>query len=66
MGKIEKCVEIICEKGCQYVRKDIDLLEAGKSFDEVEGLTDDEKQMVLKELKSIMSVYGDSCRVDFS
>jgi len=65
MDKIDKCVEIICEKGCQFVRLDIDRLEAGETLEETIGFSPEERQQVLKELKSIMSVYGDSCRVVF-
>jgi hypothetical protein len=61
--EIQKCVEAICNKGCQHVRNDIDLLEKGEPLPEVQHLSGRDQQSVLKELKSIMSVYGDSCRV---
>lgn len=63
MGKIEQCVEIICNKGCREVRADISRLEQGVELPETEGMTQDERLRVIQELKSIMSVYGDSCRI---
>ncbi len=64
MKKIEECVEIICSKGCQSVRSDILMLEDGQSLPETEGLSAEECLILIKELKSIMAVYGDSCRID--
>jgi hypothetical protein len=61
--KIALCVEAICNKGCQMVRQDIRLLEAGDTIPEVDMLDGDECRLVLQELKSIMAVYGDSCRI---
>ncbi len=60
---IEACVEAICNKGCSLVRQDIELLEQGCSLPETSHLGSQARQLVLNELKSIMSVYGDSCRV---
>lgn len=60
---IEACVEAICNKGCSLVRHDIKLLEQGSSLPETSHLEPQAQQLVLDELKSIMSVYGDSCRV---
>ncbi|MES9897786.1 MAG: hypothetical protein ABW148_02045 [Sedimenticola sp.] len=62
-SKIERSVEVICNQGCQQVRQAISLLEQGKLLPEVESLSTDERTRLLGELKSIMSVYGDSCRV---
>ncbi|MES9856639.1 MAG: hypothetical protein ABW166_08575 [Sedimenticola sp.] len=63
-SKIENSVEVICNQGCQQVRQAISLLEQGGSPPEVNSLSADERSALLFELKSIMSVYGDSCRVD--
>ena len=62
--KIDNIVETICQKGCQAVRDDIALLKCGKKPVETNGLNRAERRAVYKELKSIMAVYGDSCRVD--
>jgi len=61
---IEQTIEAICEKGCQSVRDDIVRLENGQQLAETAGLSRYEHAMVLKELQSIMSVYGDLCRAD--
>ncbi|MES9844075.1 MAG: hypothetical protein ABW162_14930 [Candidatus Sedimenticola sp. PURPLELP] len=61
--KIDACVEAICNKGCQEVRLDISLLEQGDNPPEVRNLSERERSLVLNELKTIMSVYGDSCRI---
>lgn len=62
-GNIDACVEAICNKGCQVVRRDIELLEQGRTLPELSHLDPTALRAVLEELKSIMSVYGDSCRV---
>lgn len=58
---VERSVEKLCGKGCRSVWSDIDALEAGERLPEVEGLSKDELALVIKELKSIMSVYEGSC-----
>ena len=60
---IEYSVERLCNKGCRQVREDIAALEQGVVLDEVQGLGERERVRVLEELKAIMAVYGDSCRV---
>lgn len=60
---IDACVEAICNKGCQAVRREIELLEQGQPLPELSHLSLKARQSVLDELKAIMSVYGDSCRV---
>ena len=62
---VEKVVEELCEKGCQSVRQDIEKLEAGQPVPETRNLSRDELTHVVEELKSIMAVYGDSCRINF-
>ena len=58
---VEQSVEKLCGKGCRSVWADIDALEAGQRLPEVEGLSREEVALVIKELKSIMSVYEGSC-----
>lgn len=65
MKKVEQCVEVLCEKGCGSVREDLEKLEAGVKLPETEDLSKEELSRVVEELKSIMAVYGDSCRVTF-
>jgi hypothetical protein len=65
MKKVEECVEVLCEKGCGSVREDIEKLEAGVKLPETQDLSKEELSKVVDELKSIMAVYGDSCRVTF-
>ncbi len=61
---IQHAVETICNKGCRQVRADILALEQGRGPDETSGLEARERAAVLQELKSIMAVYGDECRID--
>jgi hypothetical protein len=58
---VERSVEQLCGKGCRSVWSDIDALEAGERLPEVQGLNADEVASVIRELKSIMSVYEGSC-----
>lgn len=59
--QIDECIERLCQKGCRSVRDDIRLLERGETIPELNVLDDLARQAVLKELRSIMAVYGDSC-----
>ena len=61
---IEETIEIICGKGCQAVREDIARLEMGQNLAETAGMTRQQQALVLAELQSIMSGYGDSCSAD--
>jgi len=61
---IDRGVERICEKGCQSVRGDIRLLEQGLILPELQGLDERAREAVLKELRSIMAVYGECCPAD--
>lgn len=60
---IDASVEAICIKGCREVRRDIQLLEAGQTPDELSHHTRQAQLLILEELKVIMSVYGDKCRI---
>lgn len=62
--RVEARVERVCLKGCRQVRRDIALLDSGAEIPEAQGLTPDERRLLLVELKQIMAVYGDSCRID--
>jgi hypothetical protein len=58
---VEQSVEAICRKGCRAVWSDIHALETGDELPETEGLTELEVHAVLRELKSVMAVYRNSC-----
>jgi len=59
--QIDQCIETLCQKGCQSVRQDIGLLEQGVILPELTVLDDLARLAVLKELRAIMAVYGNSC-----
>ncbi len=65
-NQVEECIEALCQKGCQSVREDIRLLERGVVLPELEVLDDLARLKVLKELRAIMAVYGDSCPIDLA
>ena len=60
---IESCIETICQKGCQQVRQDILLLEQGRHLPEISHLDTESRRYVLQELKAVMAIYGNSCRI---
>ena len=59
--QIEESVEQLCAKGCLSVREDIKLLQHGVILPEIQDLDVLARRAVLKELESIMAVYGDAC-----
>lgn len=63
---VESCVEQLCRKGCKAVWEDIAVLEQGKRLPETSRLSAEQNRAVLRELKAIMSVYGESgsCSTD--
>ena len=54
---IAQCVEQLCQCGCTDVRNTIALLETNQAVAQTEGLSAEERRLVLEELKSIMAVY---------
>lgn len=60
---VDEVVEQICETGCRSVRKIIDSLEQGLPVELTAHLSEQARQEVCVELKSIMAVYGDQCRI---
>ncbi|WP_213378248.1 hypothetical protein [Allochromatium tepidum] len=62
-SSLEAPLEALCAKGCRQVRRDIAALESGAELPETQGLSADERARLLTELKQIMAVYGDSCRL---
>ena len=61
---IDRAVENLCLKGCVSVREDIKLLQRGVILPEILDLDELARRTVLKELQSIMAVYGDACPAD--
>lgn len=61
---LEVRVETICERGCRLVWDAIEQLDRGEHLPETADLSPSERDWVLAELKSVMAVYGDRCRVD--
>lgn len=62
-SQIDHCIEILCSKGCRSVRRDIRLLEQGEVLPELASLDSPARRAVLKELRAIMAVYGDTCPI---
>ena len=65
-SRVEYCVERLCLKGCKAVWEDIAVLETGEPLPETRQLSVEENRAVLRELKTIMSVYdkSGSCSTD--
>ncbi len=57
---IEETVEQICQQGCKKVYLCIERLEQAEDFAEISKLKQEEKQLVLEELRDIMRVYNGS------
>ncbi len=61
--QLESRLENICQQGCQQVRRIIAALDTGDEIPETHGLNQSERAALLAELKQIMAVYGDVCRI---
>lgn len=59
----DEVIESLCQEGCQAVRLYIEQLQNNSPIELLDGLSDQEKQTVLIELQSIMSVYN-RCTTD--
>lgn len=57
--KVQQCVDALCLNGCNAVRAAIEAMELGLPQQCEASLSDEEKALVLAELKSIMAVYDD-------
>jgi hypothetical protein len=55
--QVSQCIETLCQCGCDAVRATISAMESGAVVPQVETLSDDERRMVLEELKAVMAVY---------
>ena len=59
---VDEVIEALCQEGCQSVRAYIEQLENNTPMELLDGLSEQEKQAVLLELRSIMEVY-DRCSI---
>lgn len=59
--KIQQRVESLCQSGCKAVNATIAALESGQPVAQVEDLSAEERNAVLRELKTIMAVYDGDC-----
>lgn len=55
--KLSERLEAVCATGCCAVRASIELLEQGKPVQFTEDLDQQERELLLHELKAIMAVY---------
>jgi len=61
--RVGASIEAFCLQGCRSVRESIARLERGEVLPQVAALSPAERHVVLQELRSIMAVYGDACRL---
>lgn len=57
---VDDAIESLCQEGCQAVHLYIEQLKNNTPIELLDGLSQSEKQHILNELQSIMSVY-DRC-----
>lgn len=57
--KVNQRIEAVCEAGCDAVRASIQSLETGNQVALTDDLSPEETQLILQELKTIMSVYDE-------
>jgi hypothetical protein len=60
--KVNHCIEILCRQGCSEVYTYIQALRSGEDIAEAAMLDEDERQLLLEELESIMAAYEGSCK----
>jgi hypothetical protein len=56
-ARLQTIIDSICGQGCQYVRQFIQQLQQGKLDEKTKSLNVQERNLILAELESIMSVY---------
>lgn len=59
--KVDLVLESLCGEGCKAVWGVIENLESGKPLPQTDGLSNQELDTLLVELKSIMAVYAGTC-----
>lgn len=60
-AKINRCIDVLCHRGCREVTRVIGVLERSEPLSETDGLNSAERGEVLRELKAIMAVYDRPC-----
>lgn len=61
---VDRMVEQLCHDGCREVLATIQALDGGDDLDgRVKHLSAAERALLCAELRAIMSVYGDKCRL---
>lgn len=55
--QVSQCIETLCLCGCDAVRATITAMESGAVVPQVESLSEEERQLVLDELRAVMAVY---------
>ncbi len=55
--QVSHCIETLCQCGCDAVRATISAMESGAVVPQVQTLSEEERRMVLEELKAVMAVY---------
>ena len=60
---VDRHVEQLCDDGCAAVRGYIQALRADQEQPHWAGLSEQERALLLRELETIMDVYGDVCRL---
>lgn len=60
-ARIEAIMESLCGDGCKEVWAVISRLESGQTLPQTEGLSVQERDELLAELKSVMAVYAGTC-----
>lgn len=56
-------METLCEQGCRAVLENIEALQAGQTRQGFADLDTAERELLLRELQAIMSVYNNRCRL---
>ena len=59
--EVERAVDAVCALGCDLVRANISALQKGEVRTEYAALDTGQRERLLQELQSIMSVYEDRC-----
>ena len=54
---IDQSIEALCKKGCGSVREAIEALERGEDVVGMAAFDESERELILNELREIMSVY---------
>ena len=62
--RIDRAIDRICDEGCRAVTRYIARLKNGEDHPHWRHLDIEERRILLRELESVMAVYGGCCRID--